>query len=64
MLAARPLKLQSSGKVILNHIYRSAVTEGAATFNPEDREQHGQPLLDLEQTYTGAHSNAGRVSAP
>lgn len=37
MLASQPLKLELSGKVIPNRIYRSALSEGAARFDAEDR---------------------------
>ena len=46
-----------------NRMYRSALSEGAASFDPDDRSQCGQPLPELEKMYKGGHANASCVSA-
>ena len=58
MPAPQPLKLQLSGKVIPNRIYRSALSEGAASFDLDDRAQCGLPLPELEDMYRGRHADA------
>jgi hypothetical protein len=51
----RPITLKLSGKVIPNHLYRSALSEFLGTFDKDNLDASGEPLLEYTTFHQGKH---------